>query len=341
MVSFIGEKDYKHGSSEKTGVLITNLGTPDAPNAKSLKIYLNEFLSDQRVIEYPKILWQIILKGIILQTRPRRSAKAYKSIWTDKGSPLLSIAKSQLQLVKKNLLQEFPNSIFELGMRYGNPSINSALKKLQENQVRRLLILPLFPQYCAATTGSTFDHVTNILQSWRWIPEVRFINQYFEEENYVKAIAHSIDKFWIKNGKPEKIIFSFHGIPKSYHTKGDPYHCFCLKTSRLVREYMQLKEEEVITTFQSRFGRQEWLQPYTSETLKRLPKEGIKNINIISPGFSSDCLETLEELEFENKQYFIEAGGEVYKYIPCLNNDSLHIKMISELIIKHCKGWKI
>ena len=341
MVKFIGEINYQHGSIDNTGILLTNLGTPDAPNAKSLKIYLNEFLSDQRVIELPKFFWKIILHGIILQTRPSRSAKAYKSIWTEKGSPLLNIATKQLEHVKKKLSSDFPNTVFALGMRYGNPSINSALKNFQKKNIRRLLILPLFPQYCAATTGSTFDHVTNILQNWRWVPEMRFINQYFEEENYIKAIVDSIDKFWIKNEKPQKIIFTYHGIPKSYHIKGDPYHCFCLKTSRMVREQMQLKEEEVLTTFQSRFGRQEWLQPYTSETLKKLPSEGIKKIHIISPGFSSDCLETLEELEVENRKYFIEAGGETYKYIPCLNDNSLHIKMISELIVKNTQGWKI
>ena len=188
------------------------------------------------------------------------------------------------------------------------------------------------PQYCAATTGSTFDAVTNVLQKWRWIPEVRFINQYFEENSYIKVLSNSIQKFWIKNKKPEKIIFSYHGIPKRYLTSGDPYHCFCLKTTRLVKEYMQLNDEDVMTTFQSRFGRAEWLQPYTSETLKELPKQNIKNIHIISPGFSADCLETLEELEEENKEYFLKAGGASYNYIPCLNDSQEHIDFISCLL---------
>jgi ferrochelatase len=338
-MKYFGEKNYEHGSKDKTGVLITNLGTPDAPNAKSLKIYLNQFLSDPRVIEIPKIIWQIILKLIILQIRPRKSAANYKKIWTDKGSPLLDISQRQLEGVKQIISEKNPNVEFALGMRYGNPSIEKALKDLQEKQVRRLLVLPLYPQYCAATTASTFDEVTNTLQKWRWIPELRFINQYFEEEKYIETLASSVEDFWAKNGKPQKIIFSYHGIPKRYLTNGDPYHCFCLKTTRLVKEKMKLSDDQIMTTFQSRFGREEWLQPYTSETLKELPGKGIKDIHIISPGFSADCLETLEELEEENREYFIESGGEKYKYIPCLNDNKEHLDFISYLIIKNTHGW--
>ena len=340
-MKYFGEKNYEHGSKDKTGVLITNLGTPDAPDAKSLKVYLNQFLSDPRVIEIPKILWQIILKGIILQIRPRKSAANYKKIWTDDGSPLLAISKKQLDGVKKIISYKHPNIEFALGMRYGNPSIESALKDLQSKQVRRLLVLPLYPQYCAATTGSTFDEVTNVLQKWRWIPELRFINQYFEEEKYIEALASSIEYFWKKNKRPQKILFSYHGIPKRYLTNGDPYHCFCLKTTRLVKEKMNLSDDEIMPTFQSRFGREEWLKPYTAETLKELPNKGIKDIHIISPGFSADCLETLEELEEENREYFIEAGGEKYKYISCLNDNSEHLNFISHLIYKNTQGWNI
>ena len=341
MPTFIGEKNYEHGSPDTTGILLTNLGTPDEPTAKAVKPYLREFLSDPRVIEIPKLLWQIILRGIILQIRPRRSAKIYSTVWTNEGSPLLAIAKKQLDLVRKNLKSSHSNSVVELAMRYGNPSIESALLKLKQQKIRRLLVLPLYPQYCAATTASTFDKVTNILQKWRWIPELRFINQYFEEENYIMALSKSIEDFWKKNGKPQKTIFSYHGIPKKYHIKGDPYHCFCLKTSRLVKEYLNLSDDDVMTTFQSRFGRAEWLQPYTSQTLIELPSKGIKDVHIISPGFSPDCLETLEELEEENREYFVKAGGEKYKYIPCLNDDPLHISMMVNLIQKHTQGWKI
>ena len=341
MVKYIGEKDYEHGSKEKIGVLITNLGTPDAPNKKELKVYLNQFLSDPRVIELPKILWQIILKLVILQIRPSKSAEAYKQIWTDKGSPLLDIANRQLNKIQSSFSSKNENIVFEVGMRYGNPSIPDALLKLQKKQVRRLLVLPMYPQYCAATTGSTFDEVTNVLQKWRWIPEMRFINQYFEEKNYIEALSNSIKSFWKKTSKPQKIIFSYHGIPKRYLTNGDPYHCFCLKTTRLVKEQMGLSDDEIMTTFQSRFGREEWLKPYTSETLKDLPKQGIKNIHIISPGFSSDCLETLEELEEENKEYFMESGGENYHYIPCLNDHDDHIDVFVNLIKKHTQGWPL
>ena len=341
MVKYIGEKDYEHGSKEKIGVLITNLGTPDAPNKKELKVYLNQFLSDPRVIELPKILWQILLKLVILQIRPSKSAEAYKQIWTDKGSPLLDIANRQLNKIQSSFSSKNENIVFEVGMRYGNPSIPDALLKLQKKQVRRLLVLPMYPQYCAATTGSTFDEVTNVLQKWRWIPEMRFINQYFEEKNYIEALSNSIKSFWKKTSKPQKIIFSYHGIPKRYLTNGDPYHCFCLKTTRLVKEQMGLSDDEIMTTFQSRFGREEWLKPYTSETLKELPKQGIKNIHIISPGFSSDCLETLEELEEENKEYFMESGGENYHYIPCLNDHDDHIDVFVNLIKKHTQGWPL
>ena len=341
MSVFVGEKNYEHGSPCKIGILLTNLGTPDAPTAKAVKPYLRQFLSDPRVIELPRFFWQIILRGIILQIRPKRSAKNYSKIWTKEGSPLLQIAKKQLDLVKKELQSSYPNTVVELAMRYGNPSIERALKELQQKQVRRLLVFPLYPQYCAATTASTFDAVTNVLQKWRWIPELRFINQYFEEGTYISALADSIQQFWHKNGKPQKIVFSYHGIPKKYHTEGDPYHCYCLKTTRLVKEYMNLSDEEVMTTFQSRFGRQEWLQPYTSQTLKELPSKNIKNIHIISPGFSADCLETLEELEKENREYFEKAGGKKYKYIPCLNDNPLHISMIMGLIQKHTQGWEI
>ena len=341
MVKYIGEKDYEHGSKEKIGVLITNLGTPDAPNRKELKVYLNQFLSDPRVIELPKILWQILLKLVILQVRPSKSAEAYRQIWTDKGSPLLDIANRQLSKIQSSFSSKSENIVFEVGMRYGNPSIPNALLKLQKKQVRRLLVLPMYPQYCAATTGSTFDEVTNVLQKWRWIPEMRFINQYFEEKNYIEALSNSINTFWKNNQKPQKIIFSYHGIPKRYLTNGDPYHCFCLKTTRLVKEHMDLSDDEIMTTFQSRFGREEWLKPYTSETLKELPKQGIKNIHIISPGFSSDCLETLEELEEENKEYFMESGGESYNYIPCLNDNEDHIDVFVNLIKKHIQGWPL
>ena len=336
-MKYDGENNYKHGSKERIGVLITNLGTPDKPKRKELKIYLKEFLSDPRVIEVPKVIWQIILRLIILNLRPQKVAKLYKFIWKKEGGPLLVMLKKQKKGIQKILKKK--NIKIEIGMRYGNPNIKLGLEKLRRQSCRKILILPLYPQYCAATTGSTFDKVTEILRKWRWIPEIRFVNNYFEEPMYIECLARSIKKSWKKFGKSQKLIFSYHGIPKKYLLKGDPYHCFCQKTTRLVAEKMKLKEKDYITTFQSRFGPDEWLQPYTDKTLKELPEKGIKKVHILSPGFSSDCLETLEELEVQNKEIFFSSGGEEYNYIKCLNDDLQHLKMLKSLILNHLKGW--
>ena len=338
-MKYEGEKDYKHGSKENIGILITNLGTPDKPKKEELRIYLKEFLSDPRVIEVPKLIWQIILRGIILKVRPQKVAKLYKSIWKKEGGPLLVMLEKQKKGINKIIKKKYKNFKIEIAMRYGNPSIKKGLEKLRDQGCRKILIFPLYPQYCAATTGSTFDKVTDILRKWRWIPEIRFINQYFEEKNYIKVLANSIERFWQVNGKPQKLIFSYHGIPKKYLLKGDPYHCFCQKTTRLVIEKLKLKEKDYITTFQSRFGPDEWLQPYTDKTLEKLPSEGVKKIHILSPGFSSDCLETLEELDVENKNNFLSAGGEEYNYIKCLNDNPDHLEMLSDVIINNTKGW--
>ena len=338
-MKYEGEKNYKHGTKERLGILLTNLGTPDEPNKKFLKIYLKEFLSDPRVIEGPKLIWQIILRLIILNLRPQKVAKLYKSVWTKKGGPLLVMLKKQKKGIEKILKRKLKNAHIEVGMRYGNPSLKNGLEKLREKKCRRILILPLYPQYCAATTGSTFDKITETLRKWRWIPEIRFINNYFDNPFYINCLVESIKNNWKKNRKTQKLIFSYHGIPKKYLLKGDPYHCFCQKTTRLVAEKMKLKEEEYMTTFQSRFGPDEWLQPYTDKTLEELPAKGIKKIHIISPGFSSDCLETLEELGVENKDNFLKAGGNEYYYIKCLNDNSNHLKMLSDLILNHIQGW--
>ena len=338
-MKYEGEKDYKHGSKENLGVLITNLGTPDRPRTKELRTYLKEFLSDPRVIEVPKLFWQLILRTIILNLRPKKVAKLYKSIWKKEGGPLLVMLEKQKKGIIKILKNKKKNVKIEIGMRYGNPSIKLGLEKLRKQKCRRILILPLYPQYCAATTGSTFDRVTEVLRKWRWIPEVRFINNYFEEPLYLDCLIKSIKDSWQKFGKSQKLIFSYHGVPKKYLLKGDPYHCFCQKTTRLVVEKMKLKKKEYMTTFQSRFGPDEWLQPYTDKTLENLPSENIKKIHIISPGFSSDCLETLEELEVENKEIFMSSGGKKFNYIKCLNDNPQHLNMLALLILNHLKGW--
>ena len=339
MASFKGNKLYIHNSGLKTGVLLTNLGTPDEPTTPSLKKYLRQFLSDGRVIETPKAIWWLILNGIILNTRPAKSAKNYKSVWTEEGSPLLLYTKKQKELIKSHLDKKYSNLVFDIGMRYGNPSIKKGLNNLRNQNCDRIVVLPLYPQYCAATTGSTFDAVSEELQQWRWVPSLRFIGSYYDQPLYIKALRNSIEDFWSKNKKPSKLIFSYHGIPKKYLDKGDPYHCFCRKTTRLVAEEMKLAEGSYMTTFQSRFGPAEWLQPYTDKTIESLAKDGVENIHVISPAFSSDCLETIEELNEENREIFIENGGKEFGYIPCLNDREDHINLLTSLLENELHGW--
>tara|TARA_B100000886_G_scaffold426_1_gene301 strand:+ start:2616 stop:3638 length:1023 start_codon:yes stop_codon:yes gene_type:complete len=339
MATFIGNSEFKHGTKLRIGVLLSNLGTPDKPKRKELRVYLKEFLSDPRVIETPKLIWQIILNGIILNTRPQKSAKNYQKVWTDQGSPLLVILNKQKQLTQELLGKENLEIEFTIGMRYGNPSIKKGLEELREKNCNKIIVLPMYPHYCAATTGSTFDEVTNTMQKWRWVPSLRFISTYHDNPDYIKALANSIKKHWDKHGKPDKILFSYHGIPKKYFTKGDPYHCLCSKTTRLVREQMGLSEEFAITTFQSRFGPEEWLQPYTDKTVEQLAKNKLEHLQIIAPGFSSDCLETIEELDGENREIFKEHGGEKFSYVPCLNDQDDHISLIGALIKNELQGW--
>lgn len=343
-MKFINSKDYNHGDSGATGILITNLGTPDAPTKKALKKYLKQFLSDPRLVEstFPRWVWLLILNVIILNIRPARSAKAYEQVWGEfgEGSPLLDIAKQQLDGIEKLVKKQFKGSVeMALGMRYGNPSIPDALNQLKDKGVRRLLVLPLYPQYSATTTASTFDEVTNTLQKWRWIPEMRFVNHYFKNDSYINALASSIRNHWKEFGQPQKLLISFHGIPKRYLLNGDPYFCECQGTARRIAQSLGLNTEEYLVTFQSIFGREEWLKPYTSETLKSLPNEGIKDVQIICPGFSADCLETLEEIEDENKGYFIESGGKKFSYIPALNANPEHLSALTNVILQHTQGW--
>lgn len=335
--------DYQHGDALKIGVLLVNLGTPDAPNKKALKVYLKEFLSDPRVVEptFPRWVWWLVLNGIILNIRPKKSAEAYASIWDEvgEGSPLMAISKAQHQAIEEHFQQHNIEIVTELAMRYGNPSIKSGLAKLKQHNVDRLLVLPLYPQYSAATTASIFDAVTTELQSWRLIPETRFINHYHDHAGYIAALAHSVKKHWQVHGQPDLFLMSFHGVPKRYLINGDPYHCECHKTGRLLAEKLGLNKDQYRVTFQSIFGREEWLKPYTMDTLKALPDEGHKHVQVICPGFAADCLETLEEIAVENKEYFVEAGGETFSYIPALNTEPDHIEFLAELITKHTQTW--
>lgn len=322
------------------GIVLVNLGTPDAPTTSAVRTYLAEFLSDPRIVAIPRFLWMIILHGIVLRVRPKRSAKAYASIWTDEGSPLLVISKKQRAALEKSISPLFKDQVtVALAMRYGNPSIPSVLRTLREKNIQRLLILPLYPQYSATTTASIFDAITSELQHWRWIPEIRFIQHYQQEKDYITALSNQIETFRKEHGAAEKLLFSFHGIPKDYYQAGDPYPDECHATARGVIERLGLKDDQWQISFQSRFGAQEWVKPYTDETLKQWGAEGIKSVQVVCPAFSTDCLETLEEIAVENRDYFLQAGGGEYTYIPALNDDPEHIEMLTKLIQKHAQGW--
>lgn len=341
MSQYLGTSTFHHGRAEKLGILVTNLGTPDAPETGALRRYLGEFLWDPRVVEVPRPLWWLILHGVILRIRPSRSAAAYRSVWTDTGSPLLTYARGQAAGLKERLASRLSGPVeLALGMRYGNPSIASALRQLHALNVTRLLVLPLYPQYSASTTGSTFDAVAAELMRWRWVPELRFIGRYHEEHGYISALAASIREHWAAHGRGEHLLMSFHGVPRRYLDSGDPYHCQCHKTARLVAEALELEDGSWTTTFQSRFGREEWLKPYTDATVKALGSKGLKRIDVVCPGFSADCLETIEEIAEENAGYFREAGGETLSYIPCLNTRDDHLDFLADLALQHMQGWQ-
>ena len=333
---------FRHNQEEKTGVLLVNLGTPDAPDRASVRHYLKEFLWDPRVVEMPRPLWWLVLNLVILNTRPRRSAEAYQKVWTDTGSPLLNISRQQETALRQSLGDRFDGQVVvELAMRYGSPSIESGLQALREQGARRVLVLPLYPQYSATTTASIFDEVTDQVRKWRWLPELRFINHYHDHPAYITALAESVDKWRNEHGEADRLLLSFHGIPQEYFDKGDPYYCECQKTARLLAQSLGLGEEQWMLSFQSRLGPKQWLQPYTDKTLKKLAGDGVKSVQVICPGFSADCLETLEEIAMENRDVFLEAGGERYEYIPCLNSDQAHIDMLSGLVEKHLAGWTL
>ena len=337
---FTAKEGFRHDDTPRLGVLVANLGTPDAPDTPSLRKYLAQFLSDPRVIELPRLYWRAILHGIVLRTRPKKSAAAYREVWSDGGSPLLVTGRAQAQGIGERLAERLDGPVaVELGMRYGNPSMPEALQKLRAQGAERLVVLPLYPQYSGSTTASTFDALADELKQWRWIPELRFIGQYHDDERYIRCLAASIQEHWAEHGKGEKLLFSFHGTPKRYLLDGDPYHCQCHKTARLVAEYLQLPDEAWMVAFQSRFGNEEWLKPYTDETITEFAKAGMKELDVICAGFSADCLETLEEIEGENAEYFEENGGESLRYIRCLNDRADHLDMLAALIMEHVQGW--
>lgn len=339
-MKYTNTENFDHEQPGRIGVLITNLGTPEAPERSAVRRYLKEFLSDPRVVELPRVLWWLILNGIILTIRPSRSAAAYRSVWTDAGSPLLLHTQAQAEGLRNTLEQRFPGKVtVRFAMRYGNPSMPDVLQEMLDGEVRKLAVLPLYPQYSATTTASTFDAIAADFTRRRWLPEFRFITHYHDHPGYIAALAKSVRDFREQHGSSDKLVFSYHGIPKACLEKGDPYHCECLKTTRLVAESLGLDEHEYLTTFQSRVGRQEWLQPYTDETMKTLPSQGVKSVQVICPGFSSDCLETVEEIDEENRGYFMESGGESYAYIPCLNSSPEHIDCLTDIVTTASADW--
>lgn len=340
-MSFKGEEDFRHDQPSRLGILITNLGTPDAPTSSALRRYLAEFLWDPRVVEAPRPLWWLILHGVILRIRPSRSAAAYRSVWQPEGSPLLIHTANQCEGIRAALQKHYgDNLVVGFAMRYGNPSIASVLDQMQQQGVRQLLVLPLYPQYSASTSASTFDAIAKDFTRRRWLPDFRFVSHYHDFPPYIEAMARHIEAHWQQHGRNDRLILSYHGIPRKYLDRGDPYHCECHKTSRLLAERLGLSAEEYMTTFQSRFGREEWLRPYTDETMKSLPSRGVASVDVFCPGFSSDCLETIEEINEENREYFMEAGGRAFEYIPALNATEGHIDALVQLIEKNLEGWE-
>lgn len=325
---------YQAFNEDKIGILLTNLGTPDAPTKTALKRYLKQFLSDTRVIEPPphRLIWQLILRLVVLNIRPKKSAQSYQTIWGKfgDGSPLLDISIKQKNALSQALKTK--NIAIALGMRYGNPSIKSALNELEQQNCNKIIVLPLYPQYAAATTGATFDCVVDVLKTWRRVPTLNFINHYYTNPSYIKALALSVKEFWQQHKKPDLLLMSYHGIPHRYFVKGDPYPCHCCQTTYLLAKALDLKPNEYKMAYQSRFGTEQWIKDYTDEVLKGLPQKNIKNVQVICPGFSADCLETIEEIAEENKKYFLAAGGESYQYIPALNDSAAHINALVDII---------
>jgi len=338
-MNFSAQQQFDHDEPAGTGILLTNLGTPDAPTKAAVRVYLKEFLWDPRVVEQPRWLWWLILNGVILNFRPAKSALLYQSVWTEDGSPLLATGKKQCEKLQLSLRQTIGDAVHvELAMRYGRPSIQAGLEALREKNCRKVIILPLYPQYSATTTGSTFDAVADVFKLWRRVPELHLIDAYHNHPAYIAALADSVRAYWAEHGEPERLLMSFHGIPERYFKAGDPYPCHCQATANLLREALGLDEERAFISFQSRFGKEPWLQPYTDETLKSWGKDDVKSVDVICPGFAADCLETLQEIGSENRRYFLDNGGEQYRYIPALNDSEAHIQALTQIVKSRIKN---
>lgn len=354
---FLPEPPYRHGTLPRTGILLINLGTPEAPTAAAVRPYLKEFLGDPRVVEMPRALWWLILNGIILNTRPKKSAEKYAKIWTAEGSPLLVHTRRQAGLLAKALNSPYEiapagdmpredhgemgegSYIVAFAMRYGSPSIAAALSRLREQGCTRTLAFPLYPQYSSSTTATAFDALFSVLAQTRNMPEIRTVRSFHDHPAYIAALAANTGEYWAAHGKPDKLLMSFHGVPHDTLDKGDPYHCECQKTGRLLAEALGLAASDYALTFQSRFGKAAWLQPYTAATLEALGKQGIGRLDVVCPGFVGDCLETLEEIALEGKALFLAAGGKEYRYIPALNEHPQWISALAAIARENLTGW--
>ena len=336
---FAKEPPYTHGTAPRTAVLLCNLGTPDAPTPAAVRRYLAEFLSDHRVVEIPRLLWMLILHGIILRFRPAKSAAKYASIWTPDGSPLKIWTERQAKLLQGWLGQRNHQVKVRWAMRYGSTSIASQLDALKSEGISRILVLTAYPQYSGTTTASVFDAVYAWAKDCRTLPEFRFVNHYHDHPGYIAALAASVMRHWQKEGRPDQLVMSFHGVPARSLHLGDPYHCECFKTARLLAQELGLSTAQYSVTFQSRLGRAKWLEPYTEPTLIAMGKAGVKRVDVICPGFTSDCLETLEEINMEAREAFLHAGGQNFNYIPCLNDDSAWISALVNVSLQHLSGW--
>jgi protoporphyrin/coproporphyrin ferrochelatase len=336
---YISSPDFRQ-NAERIGILLVNTGTPDSLELHDIRRYLAKFLSDPRVIELPGWLWQPILHGYLLRTRPRSSQAKYRKIWMPEGSPLLCLSRELRTQLASALAQRAlaPFSV-ELGMLYSSPSVADGLLRLQQAGAQRILVLPLFPQYCGATTGAVYDQVAAELNRWRWLPELRLVSDYHDHPGFTGALRDSIQAHWQQHGRTGHLLMSFHGIPEAYFDKGDPYFFKCHRTARLLADELLLKDGEWSVSFQSRLGPSKWLQPYTFDEVTRLPARGVDDLTIVCPGFPIDCLETLEEIAMENRQRFLQSGGRNFAYVPALNSSAGHVRFLADLICQHAQGW--
>ncbi len=336
----VARADAAAATPERIGVLLVNLGTPDSPSYFAVQRYLREFLSDRRVINTSRLVWLPLLYGVILPFRPMRTARKYRKIWLPEGSPLAVYSKRLASKVEAVLRAEFGDrTCVELGMTYGNPSIAQAVESLNRQNIRKLLVLPLYPQYCSSTTGSVFDRTSQVLQRWRWLPETRFVNDYYHEAGYIEAVAARILEHWAELAERSHLLFSYHGIPASYVAEGDPYQAHAEATTRLVADRLGLAPDQWSHCYQSRFGSVVWLQPYTEDTLKLLAERGVRKLTVVSPSFAVDCLETLEEVAMDYRDKYLKLGGERLTLVPALNDDDRHAQALAATVKHHLQGW--